>query len=605
MSLLSLILRPFVLFFTALDRLLVRFATPFGVHVSDPRWRYARFIGIYALIYLLGALPLPVVPLVALGVGYVGILAVGRAWVRNEKERSLIAKKLKDGKPDEMPDLRGMALASALQLFLLFPLVFQQAQRQFGFYELPENVTPWVWLGFTLDSYNKAFLNVFEVYGVRIHHVGYDSIWGRHLMVLCRVTFDFILIQGIIRLIAIRQTVADGVEAIQKDTEHVVRLGRRAVPGVIAKLNDPNPDIRNNAAKVLFEVVDKRAADPLLARLGDEKSYVRRSAIYAIGMIGDLRAVEPIIAALADEDMDVRKASADVLAHLGDRRAVEPLVRAFGLRHSMFTDPDLSLHYPTHTIKAVATFGSAAYEPLILALADHDEQVRAAAADALGQLGDCRAVDTLIPRLQDAVPQVSVFAVEALGKLRDRRATEPIIRAFGVSRNRNVVFGTAAANAFGKLKDSRAISTLIELLGETDSGLRRAAMAALVHLDRAEVVSALMPLFEDANAVTKRAASRLMKQLDPEEVYRNSDPRVDVEDGEENGPELEDESDADAMDRLTELAKEKNIDPTHLAVQLKIDLSDMPDNPTLAQVIKSAFIWKDAEEVEAHIHHMG
>jgi hypothetical protein len=140
------------------DRLLVFVATPFGVRVTDARRRYAILLGIYAVIYILGVLPIPVVPLVALTIGYIGVLAVGRAWVANEKERTLIAKKLKDGNPDEMPDLRGTALASALQLVILFPLIFQQVQWHFGLYSVPEGANFWTWFVFTLDSYDKSGL---------------------------------------------------------------------------------------------------------------------------------------------------------------------------------------------------------------------------------------------------------------------------------------------------------------------------------------------------------------------------------------------------------------------------------------------------------------
>src|SRR5947207_2178046 len=67
--------------FSALDHAFSWFAVPFGTRVRDPRVRYPLLLGIYALIYLLGALPIPYLPLVALGFGYIGVLAIGRAWV--------------------------------------------------------------------------------------------------------------------------------------------------------------------------------------------------------------------------------------------------------------------------------------------------------------------------------------------------------------------------------------------------------------------------------------------------------------------------------------------------------------------------------------------
>src|SRR5947209_907340 len=84
-------------------------------------------LGIYAVIYLLAFFAPSPVPELALLIGFIGVVAVGRAWVANEKLRTRIAKKLQNGDPDELPDLRGGALVSALQLIVLFPLIFRQA----------------------------------------------------------------------------------------------------------------------------------------------------------------------------------------------------------------------------------------------------------------------------------------------------------------------------------------------------------------------------------------------------------------------------------------------------------------------------------------------
>src|SRR5262245_54254880 len=102
--------------FEALDRGIAALATPFGVHITNPWKRFAVLQGVFLVIYVLGLLPVPWVPLVALALGYVGVLAIGRAWAVNEKQRTKIAKKLADGDPDAMPDLRWTALLSALQL---------------------------------------------------------------------------------------------------------------------------------------------------------------------------------------------------------------------------------------------------------------------------------------------------------------------------------------------------------------------------------------------------------------------------------------------------------------------------------------------------------
>ncbi len=371
------------------------------------------------MIYAVGFLPIPVLPLVALTVGYIGVLAVGRAWVLNEKERTLIAKKLKDGDPDAMPDLRWTALVSALQLLILWPLIFMQVQRHFGLYTVPEGATFWTWLLFTLDSYNKAVLGLLQVYGVHFEEVGLDSAWGRHLVTLCRLTFGYLLIQGVFRLIAIRQTVREAVLAVRADPDMAVRLGKRAVKPLIAALQEPyrvlsatyegdfGPanrlcdalDLREGATRALGELWDVRAVEPLIRVLGDEDNQVRAGAASALGELRDGRAVRPLIAALQDKDMEVRVNAADALGALGSGRRLKP-------HRVSFHDPR-----PDGPVSNAEQ----AVEPLITALLqDPDEHVRASAAASLGKLKHPQAGVALLAALQDGDEQVRQSAAAAL-----------------------------------------------------------------------------------------------------------------------------------------------------------------------------------------------
>lgn len=257
------------LFFRGLDRGLVAFALPFGVHVTDPRKRYPLLLGAFTLLYILGALPLGMPSLAALAVGYVGVVAIGRAWVVNEKLRTRIAKKLIDGKPGEMPDLRGTALVAALQLLILFPLLFQQVHRQLGLFAVHgDNPTLWSWFWFAIDkTYLKALPDWSALYNVHITSIEVDSPWGRHLVLFTRLTFDYILLQGILRLLAIRTTIREAVAAVKSDPDLAVRLGKRAIGPLIAKLSDPDKGVRGAAANALMQLGDKRAVAPLVAAL--------------------------------------------------------------------------------------------------------------------------------------------------------------------------------------------------------------------------------------------------------------------------------------------------------------------------------------------------
>lgn len=253
---------------SALDHGFAALAVPFGVNVRRPLLRYTILLGAFLVLYLLALVPVPTLPLVALGVAYVGVLAIGRAWVLNEKQRTRIAKKLEHGDPDALPDLRGAALVSALQLLVLFPLLFQQVQRQFGLFAVHGPTTFGSWFWFALDkTYLKALPDWSVLYQVHISSIDFVSPWGRHLVLLARLTFDYLLIQGIIRLVAIRSTVREGVAAVKTDPDVAVRLGRRAIGALIEKLGDPDKAVRGAAANALTQLGDERGIERLVNAL--------------------------------------------------------------------------------------------------------------------------------------------------------------------------------------------------------------------------------------------------------------------------------------------------------------------------------------------------
>jgi HEAT repeat protein len=81
------------------------------------------------------------------------------------------------------------------------------------------------------------------------------------------------------------------------------------------------------------------------------------------------------------------------------------------------------------SVTKLAGIGRAAVVPLIDVLKDDDYITRMCAADALGRIGDRRAVEPLIAALRnkDEHPGVRASAIEALGKIADERAIVPLI----------------------------------------------------------------------------------------------------------------------------------------------------------------------------------
>jgi HEAT repeat protein len=88
-------------------------------------------------------------------------------------------------------------------------------------------------------------------------------------------------------------------------------------------------------------------------------------------------------------------------------------------------------------------------------------------------------VSVAIQRLHDADPSVSYQAAQALGLLGDVRAVEPLI---AVLRGNNFSLKCAAAESLGKLKDPRAFEPLSVLLWKGEGELQIKAQEALTEM---------------------------------------------------------------------------------------------------------------------------
>jgi HEAT repeat protein len=113
---------------------------------------------------------------------------------------------------------------------------------------------------------------------------------------------------------------------------------------------------------------------------------------------------------------------------------------------------------------------------LIDALGYQDDQnVRLAAASALGKLGDSKAVDPLINAFDDD-SIVKEVAVISLGEIGDSKAVLPLI---SLLEDENWEGRTSAVKALGKIGDTRAVKPLLDILKGNNQTLKWIAEKAL------------------------------------------------------------------------------------------------------------------------------
>jgi HEAT repeat protein len=155
----------------------------------------------------------------------------------------------------------------------------------------------------------------------------------------------------------------------------------RSREGLVRLLKDPNPYVRQIAARRLAFRGEKEAVEPLIGALKDEFERVRSWAVLGLKKAKDSRGVIPLIDRLKDASSNVRADAALAL--------------------SVFQAP-----------VAVAS--------LIELLKDSDRLVRWATALSLGVHRDTRAVEPL-KIMRDAEPQITNQRPDRAGmdKLRD------------------------------------------------------------------------------------------------------------------------------------------------------------------------------------------
>jgi hypothetical protein len=165
-----------------------------------------------------------------------------------------------------------------------------------------------------------------------------------------------------------------------------------------------------------------------------------------------------------------------------------------------------------------AEIGAPAFEPVLAATWDKQKDVRQSAVQALGQIGDARALDTLVLFMDDDVAAVRQAAARSLGQIGGPAALKALLSAANHSTARVRVAATCGLGEIGgdPALGEAAVRRLIALLSERTGSVRQAATAALGEIGgdpalRETAIEALARLLEDAEG---RLRSTVVQSLD-------------------------------------------------------------------------------------------
>ena len=338
-------------------------------------------------------------------------------------------------------------------------------------------------------------------------------------------------------------------------------VAKRAIPRLRAALkDDKDQDVQKAAAQALGQIGDARALVPLVAALQEAAEELgRKEAAQKLGRMGVSRAlsvvdrenrkgkrpitasfliepyvpkreectpeeqaliqvvqalirtgpaaVEPLVVLLKDKNSNIRRAAAKVLDSLGWQPvdATQRVLLAIAVRNC----------------KMVANLGPVAVAPLLAALRDEDRFVRSSAAEALGEIGDVRAVEPLVAALKDKESLVRASAAKALGEIGDVRAVEPLVAA-ALSPD---IFRGEEAEALRRIGGAQAMESLALALKNKDARVRKRAVRQLWRIGGVSAVEPLVAALNDQDQDVRKAARdtlmeavQTLAQIDPAAV---------------------------------------------------------------------------------------
>jgi HEAT repeat protein len=310
----------------------------------------------------------------------------------------------------------------------------------------------------------------------------------------------------------IEQLRSDDSETQRSAIVALGRIGdRRAVPGLLALLEERTRPLWVPVVSALARLGDARSFEPLLQLIGDPDVAVRQAAVGALNSVGHPEMVARVCALLDDPSPLLRESAVKIAGYFGYAECLEGMldrcadreeaVRAAALEHLPYFDDPRTLGVLTDAIahgtpraraaaaKALGVVaGTDARTLLELALRDEEPWVRYFAAISLGRLGLPATLQPLARVAEhDSAPHVRVAAIEAIGSIGGDDAIG-ILRPLAEDTSDS---GLAAIRVLGNAHSEGVIATLREAVRSTHVARRLAAVDALARCGIEEAVEPL------------------------------------------------------------------------------------------------------------------
>ena len=292
---------------------------------------------------------------------------------------------------------------------------------------------------------------------------------------------DFSTLSSALKLLAVSDVDVTGpLSELLQDPDADLRiqaalaLGEQHQPGaavpLLRALEDPDPNVRFHAIEALGRLRADSALEALLTIVESRDFFLAFAALEALGMIQDSRVAPRLVPLLEDENL--RDAVTHALSQLGDEHAVEPLV--------------LALNRPASAGAAVAS-ALAAITARLVSQGRDELDVATIVRDALSPAGRAH----LIAAIATAPPQDTAAIARVLGWLPGADTVQALRQIASRPDTR-----AAAIDALVQHREA-AVDALVEMLGTEDRELRAGAIGALGQLGTRRGTAPLLALLDE------------------------------------------------------------------------------------------------------------
>ncbi|HXH55128.1 MAG TPA: HEAT repeat domain-containing protein [Gammaproteobacteria bacterium] len=207
--------------------------------------------------------------------------------------------------------------------------------------------------------------------------------------------------------------------------------GEEAVISIIELTKSSNLELREEAVKAIRDIKQPAAVERLVEMLKNEIDELRLSAPHALNNLEDQTTVKPFIAALEDPSVEVRINAAHALGKIKDVSSIKPLCKALknnSSSHNIWNAGRLAVFLSEITEALIQIGNKEAFEclckVLMISRGIESRTKISIVADALGRIGDERAVEPLLDLMKESDSNVRTYAAKALLKIKGKKASD-------------------------------------------------------------------------------------------------------------------------------------------------------------------------------------